>query len=103
MGEREAVLAQIAIEQRDWERAILHARASIAGGYAPARQLLAAATYKRADYAEAIRLLEELGDDAAAAAVMLLVRLSFADGRRRQGLAIAQGVLPFEGVRPIAL
>jgi hypothetical protein len=85
MGEREAVLAQIAIEQRDWERAILHARASIAGGYAPARQLLAAATYKRADYAEAIRLLEELGDDAAAAAVMLLVRLYLLTGDVAKG------------------
>jgi hypothetical protein len=85
VSEREAVLAQAAIEAKDWGRATAHAEASLAGGYAPALQLLAACAYKRRDYRQAIALLEELGENGGGAPIALLIRLHLLVGDAAKG------------------
>ena len=51
MSQRNAVLAQVAMDRKDWDSAAQHAEAALADGYEPARPLLAVIAYNRRDYA----------------------------------------------------
>jgi hypothetical protein len=84
MSQRSAVLAQAAIDSRDWDAAAHHAETALAGGYEPARALLAAIAYNRGDYAGAIRILEGL-PSAGGSEYALLIRLHLLAGDAARG------------------
>jgi hypothetical protein len=79
VSQRSAVLAQAAIDIRDWDSAAEHAEAALAAGYQPAQALLAAIAYNRRDYATAIRILEGL-PSAGGSEYALLIRLHLLAG-----------------------
>jgi hypothetical protein len=84
VSRRNAVLAQAAIDGRDWNTARRCAEAAIAAGYAPAGLLLAAAAYKSGDVAAALRILEAL-ESPGPAEYALLIRLQLLAGDWRRG------------------
>ena len=79
MSQRSALLAQAAIDSKDWDSAAQHAEAALGGGYEPARALLATIAYNRRDYATAIRILEAL-PSAGGSEYALLIRLHLLAG-----------------------
>jgi hypothetical protein len=79
VSQRNAVLAQVAMDRKDWDSAAQHAEAALADGYEPARPLLAVIAYNRRDYATAIRIIEAL-PGAGGSEYALLIRLHLVAG-----------------------
>jgi len=79
VSQRNAVLAQVAMDRGDWDSAAHHAEAALADGYEPARPLLAVIAYNRRDYAAAIRIIEAL-PGVGGSEYALLIRLHLAAG-----------------------